>query len=453
MKLLKTLYAKIFAWFWLTLVVGATIVSFFTFFTGTPFGQRWMSLTQDLYAHSAIDFYDAGGTPALHHYLDALKESSGIQAQLLDPSLHDVEGKPLLSHVMPVLQKSLNKHASSVRLRRIWTASSPIRYRGKTYIFVMQVEPFSGFVNGTFARPILIRFLLAFAVAGFFCLVLTRHLVAPIREMQHAAQRIAGGDLASRVHWNVTAREDELGDTASAFNQMADAMELLLRKRQELLADISHELRSPLTRISVSLELMRRGADDVLEKMQVDIDRMNAMIAQLLLLSRVDMQTKWYPREKIYLTSMLEQIVEDACFEGKKEGKHVTLLSPLSCYVRGDANLLRSAIENVVRNALRYTPPQSSISLNLQQKSTAFGNICEMHITDQGPGVPEELLHFIFDPFFRAPESRRHEDGGVGLGLSIAQRVVQMHGGVIHAQNTRAGGLRVSIELPLLEEV
>lgn len=451
MKILKTLYAKIFGWFWLTLTVGSLLVLVVTVFSGTqPVGRRWMRLTQDLYAHSAVDFYETGGKPALQRYLNTLRTSSRIEGTLLDEDQKNVLGDPLSPYIGKTLEQCLRTGQSTLRLGRVWTAASPVSYGPRRFIFIIEVHPLRGFVDGTYIIPMMSRMLLAILIAGVFCLFLTRHIVAPIRALQMAALRLAAGDLNTRVMPIIAPRDDELADTARAFDQMADRIQLLIQKRQELLADISHELRSPLTRLSVSLELMRRGEGDVLEQMQVDLDRMNTMIGQVLLLTRLDLQTSQPAMEKVDIRRMLEGIAREAEFEVQDDEKQVTVRVEDGCSVWGDPNLLRSCIENIVRNAVRYTEPGTAIAIVAGPIAHETGRKrCEIAFIDNGPGVPEAALPFLFDPFFRVSESRDRKEGGTGLGLSISQRIAILHHGTIQAENRKdSSGLVVRLYLP-----
>jgi signal transduction histidine kinase len=455
MKRLRTLYAKIFIWFWFTVTVGSLLVLAITVITGSrPMGRRWMRMTQDLYAHTAVDFYETGGKPALKKYLDVLASSSGMDASLLDEQQHDVLGRPLPAHVEGVLKTSMNTGQSTYNLGASWTAASPVQYLDRRFIFVIEAHPMQGFIpfDGTFLIPILARLALALLIAGILCLMLARHIVAPVRALQSAALRLAAGDLHTRVMPAMAHREDELADTAKAFDQMADRIQSLLQKRQELLADISHELRSPLTRISVSPELLRRGETDVLEQMQLDLDRMNEMIAQVLLLARLDVQAGEPARERVDLASMIEGIAQDAGFEGQNANKTLAVRVSNPCFVSGDSNLLRSCIENVVRNAVRHTAPATAVEIavcNVMGVSRVA--MWEISVADRGPGVPEASLPFLFDPFYRVSESRVRNEGGTGLGLSISQRVASLHRGSIQAENrSEVSGLLVRIYLPAL---
>lgn len=452
MRIFHTLYAKIFGWFWLTLTAGSLVVLLVTFSTGTQLlGRRWMRLTQDLYARTAVDFYKTGGKSALEQYEQTLRAGSGMQTCLLDGATRQALGGTLPSHVNRVLNRTLETGQSSFRLGLLWTAATPVYDGSHLYVFVIEVRPLRGFLDGrTFAAPLLGRLAMALIVAGIFCLFLTRHIVAPVRALQAAALQLAAGNLNSRVLPAIGPHEDELADTARAFDQMADRIQVLVQRRQELLADISHELRSPLTRISVSLELLRRGESDVLDKMESDLEQMNKMIGQILMLTRLDLQPSQVSAAPVDLVPILRRIASDAEFEMHSEDKRVTVSTPETCTVRGDAGLLHSCIENVVRNAVHYTPAGTAVEITLRAMLESTGKSqCEVLIQDHGPGVPPSTLPFLFQPFYRVSQSRDLREGGTGLGLSISQKIAELHHGVISAANrVDQSGLSIRLVLP-----
>jgi two-component system, OmpR family, sensor histidine kinase CpxA len=245
----------------------------------------------------------------------------------------------------------------------------------------------------------------------------------------------------------IGARRDELGDLARDFDKMTDRIQALLRRQQELLGDISHELRSPLTRLNVSLELVRRGEVDAAARMQRDLNRLNALIGQVLTLTRLQTREDHRSETPLNLRMILESVAEDARFEGREEGKSVTISRADDCWIAGDPALLRSCIENVVRNAVRYTKPETEVVISVELVRNGLDS-ARILVTDRGDGVPEEALERIFEPFFRVTEAREEQSGGTGLGLSIAQRIAVVHGGSIHARNRQGGGLEVEICLP-----
>ena len=447
MRPFHSLFTKVFLWFWATLTAGSIVVLLVTLITGSqPFGARWMRLTQDLYAHSALDFYRTGGDAGLQRYLSTLRDSSSMHAALLDASGHDI-----LTHQdrsrLRIVARAIATGKSSLEPGRIWRAASIVDDNGTRYIFLNEVYPLARFVDGTFIRPVFWRFLLAMAIAGLFSFLLARSLVRPIQALQHGALAVAAGNLRTRVTPNIKTGHVELADTARAFDLMAERLEEMVRRREQLLADMSHELRSPLTRLSVSLELIRRGELDVIDRMDADLERMNAMIAQILLLARLENGTGQWNARPVELEPLLESIVADANHEGQPAGKTVSLDAGAACTVMGDADLLRSCIENIVRNALRYSPDKGNVDVKVKRAS---GAAVQIDIEDEGPGVPEETLPYLFDPFYRVSSSRTPGPGSnVGLGMSIAERAARVHGGSITATNRDgSAGLRVTIVLP-----
>jgi len=228
---------------------------------------------------------------------------------------------------------------------------------------------------------------------------------------------------------------------------MAERIQTLIQKQQELLGDISHELRSPLTRLTVSLELARRGDTEAFAKMEEDLKQLDEMIGEILTLTRLQTREAHALNTQVDLRALLERVIADAQIEGKRENKSVAMPGAGECRIHGDANLLRSCFENVVRNAVRYTRPESSVEVNLAcEKNVAQKAV--ILVEDRGPGVPPDALARMFEPFYRVEESRDRATGGTGLGLSIAQKVVALHGGTIQARNREGGGLIVEITLP-----
>jgi two-component system sensor histidine kinase CpxA len=454
MRPFRSLFARVFLWFWATLVAGSLVVLLVTLATGTqPFGARWMHLTQDLYARSALDFYDTNGPAGLQKYLAHLRDASSMHGALLDAKGRDILTGEDRSG-LPIVRRAIASNSSRLEPGRIWRAASVIDDHGRRYIFLNEVYPMGRFVDGTFAKPVLWRLLLVIAIAGLCSFLLARSIVRPIQALQHGALAVAEGNLATRVMPAIGTTHAELADTASAFDQMAERLEEMHRRREQLLADMSHELRSPLTRMSVSLELARRGQTDVIDRMDADLERMNQMIGQILLLARMQSDAGRWNAAPVAIAPLLESIANDAMLEGQPEDKTVALdiaADAAGINVMGDVDLLRSCVENIVRNALRYSPTGGVIELRCRLTALRLAPAVEIRIDDHGPGVPHETLPYLFDPFYRISSSRTPGPGAhVGLGMSIAERAVQVHGGGITAANRIGGnGLCVTITLPL----
>ncbi len=243
-------------------------------------------------------------------------------------------------------------------------------------------------------------------------------------------------------------RRDELAALATDFDQMAEQIESLVNGQRRLLGDISHELRSPLARLNVALELARQRAGEdaatALQRIEREAETLNEMIGQLLALTRLENHTEAVQRTSFDLAQLIREIVDDADYEAKNCNRLVRLESPELCHVLGNEQLLRRAVENVVRNAVQFTADGTEVEVKL-----ACGDQAVITVRDHGPGVPAEALDKLFRPFYRVDEARDRESGGTGLGLAIAERAVRLHGGTVEAANVVTGGLAVTIILPL----
>jgi two-component system sensor histidine kinase CpxA len=275
-----------------------------------------------------------------------------------------------------------------------------------------------------------------------FCYILAVHMASPLRALKQTVERFGRGDLSVRAP---TKRHDEFGNLARAFNVMADRIETLLKAERRLLQDVSHELRSPLARLKFAVELSRTSADRGLSinRIEKEVDRLTTLVSELLQVTRAESDPASRNLEEIPLRELLEDVVEDSGMESAAHDCRIHLAALEPVLVRGDRELLRRAVENIVRNAIRYAPKGTTVEVKLERKPEA----AVLSIRDYGPGVPEESLANLFKPFFRVEADRNRSSGGVGLGLSIAQRAVAVHQGMIRARNARPG-LLVEIELP-----
>jgi len=447
--MIRGIYWKIFLWFcFATFTMSAWMFLIAVLTHSQSLGSRWMTGVLNIYARSAVDIYSRGGTAELAEYLDEVERSSGMRATLLDPQWHDILGRG----VPPGAEDALAAARAIGRTRFLvgmrWRGAAVVSTPKGDFVLVAQVLPFRGLLSAAELRIPLTRLLLALLSGGLLSLLLAQHLAAPIRALQSAARRIADGDLSVRAFPAISGRKDELADLARDFDRMAERIQALLQKQQELLGDISHELRSPLTRLSVYLELVRRGQADAVERMQADLDQLDILIGQILTLTRLQALNSGRVETSIHLNSILRGVAEDARFEGQEQQKSVVLTPADDCWLVGDPALLRSCIENVVRNAVLYTKPQTEVVIALELVRNGNHDSARICVTDRGDGVPSEALSRLFEPFYRVSESRDRKSGGSGLGLSIARRIAVLHGGNILARNRERGGLEVEIRLP-----
>jgi len=286
------------------------------------------------------------------------------------------------------------------------------------------------------------------AVVGALCFWLARTLTSPVTTLRGVVRRLAGGDLSARVAPRIARRSDEIGDLARDFDAMAARLEALLGAQRRLVRDVSHELRSPLARLAVALELARKrageGAAEQLDRIELEAERLDGLIDQLLTLSRLEAADAPAARERVEVGELVEQVADDAAYEASASSVQVAVTRRDECAVSGDAEALRSALENVVRNAVHYSDAGGTVEVAV----TRTGGEVAIAVRDAGPGVPEQHLAEVFEPFFRVEEARDRRRGGAGLGLAIAARAVRLHGGTIAARNRAGGGLEVELRLP-----
>lgn len=448
--MIRGIYLKIFLWYWVA-ALGATLaVAIMTFASGSqPLGQRWMSTTADLVARSAVEFYETGGSPALEHYVNNVETSGAIRVELYDPAGRDLLGRGLPPDTEEVAARARLTGRPQYALALRWAAGTPVATPRGTYLLAARVYPVAGIRRFAGFGPFLMKALIALVATALLCLLLARHLARPVRSLQSAARRIADGDWQARATPLVKDRNDEISDLAQDFDRMAGRIQQLIAKQHELLGDISHELRSPLARVNLSLELARRGDASALDRAQKDLDRLDTMIGEILTLTRLHTAQGQRIVSRIALRTLLESIAEDARFEGAAEDKQVVLVKPDECRMEGDPSLVRSALENLVRNAVRYTRPGSTVEIHLDARTLNGRRMACVRVCDSGPGVPPEALSRLFEPFYRADPARDATTGGFGLGLAIAQRVASFYGGAATACNLPQGGLEVTLTFPL----
>lgn len=290
-------------------------------------------------------------------------------------------------------------------------------------------------------------------VGGAVCYLLAWRLTTPVRRLRQTVQQLAKGDLSARTGISTARKGDEITDLGYEFDRMAEQIEGLLTSQKQLVRDVSHELRSPLARLQVALELARRNAppatEPALSRIEQEAERLNGMIGEILTLSLLENGSPLPSQASVNLRKMTTEVVQDTDFEAAGTGRQVLLSGDGRGTVQGNRELLRRAIENVIRNAIRYTPPDSSVNVQLLNSEP---HSILIRVRDQGPGVPENALDAIFQPFYRVAEARDRQSGGTGVGLAITFRTVKLHGGTVTACNHPDGGLVVEINLPIIPE-
>jgi len=454
-RAMRSLFLKIFLAYWLTVVlVGVALVITYNLQPDLVM-SRWRAMVGEatsLYGQTAAEELDRYGKVALDNYIQRLNASTNIRAALFDENGNLLAGKPSPT------SRSLALHAArtgepefAVTSTTGWSARRASGPSGRSYVFVAEMPrgPFGGFRASFRAQAL--RWGVSLGVSGLICYLLTLYLTAPILRLRTAARQLAAGNLSARASVKTESRRDEIGELVGDFNRMADRIEKLIAAQKQLISDISHELRSPLARLTVALGLARQRsgseAGSALDRIERESERLNEMIGQLLTLARLDSASVPPEKAEVDLSELLKEVVEDGSFEAQERDCTVRLESPAECPVTGTPELLRSAIENVLRNAIRYTAPQTEVDVAM---SCSNGDrMAIVTVRDHGPGVPEGELPNLFEPFYRVANARERTSGGTGLGLAITDRAVRLHGGSVSARNATDGGLIVEIRIPL----
>ncbi len=295
----------------------------------------------------------------------------------------------------------------------------------------------------------LLRLIAAAVISALVSFFLAKSLTAPLQKMRDASRRIAEGDLDARVGRLKPPRRDEIGELARDFDRMAGHLQLMQNANRRLLRDVSHELRSPLARLNVALEIARNKGGGVvtseLDRIQLESERLESLVNDVLGLLRESSETAPSAEEDIDVAALLDDLAETVGYEAPEGSPGIDWPGAEPLNYRGDRELLWRAIENLLRNALRHTVSARGVELRLDASEDGHVRIS---VRDFGTGVPEAELEKIFEPFYRVQESRDRNSGGHGLGLSIAAAAVRRHGGVLSAANAPGGGLIVTITLP-----
>lgn len=450
------LFIKIFLWFLAAIALMVGVVIFLTWTTQTePVVSRWQSSVKNqtnIYADTSAQIYNYEGEKGLEEFLNRIRNSENIKDIEIAKNID--ESRMVNGVNREILQNLYNKTIEVNEPKLDFSApdygysAKPVTLmNGEKYILVTQwtrprPTPFFGEANYRYIR-LLGLFLTAIAV----CYALARYLSSPMVKLSRATKQFASGELQTRVAPEIGKRGDEIGKLAKDFDEMAERIENLITSQQRLTRDISHELRSPLARLNVALELAKQKSnpenDKLLDRIEREGKKLNDMIGQILTLAKLESQSETIEKRKINLCKLVEKVAADANFEAAAQGKRVELRQDEDCDIFGNENLLRSAVENVLRNALRYTKDVVHVSLKKERTEIV------VKIRDHGEGVPENELDKMFTPFYRVAEARERSSGGVGLGLAIAEQSVSSHKGRISAKNAAGGGLEVEIKLPL----
>lgn len=456
-------------WMAMALIVGGSIAITFTIAAReyeAPELQRLPSV-----AIQASDALVHGGIGTLKNWLDANKNSiAGRDLYIIGADGADILGRRLSASAARRLEffnrdEFLNHRPVEYPNPRSFGSPSPGNFRlsraapqivgADGAYYTVLVLPRRPSIFGALSLPEISLTILAIAlvVSTLTSCWLAQHLSAPIRRIQEGARALASENLDARTHagQHVSAglegRRDELAVLARDFDAMAGRLRANRSAITRLLRDISHELRSPLARMRVALGLVRQRPADLsrqLDRLEREIERLDSLISQVLKLARLHGADAPFARETFELNEVIEDVVRDANFEGAVKNCLVRLQGAASASVSGNRDLVRSAIENVLRNAVRYSPTDTPVDVSVVRTDSGIVIL----IRDSGPGVPNADLERIFEPFYRVAESRDRDTGGEGIGLAITAQVMKAHGGFATAANAQDGGFEVRLSLP-----
>ncbi|KTD20851.1 HAMP domain-containing protein [Legionella israelensis] len=449
---MRSLYWKIFLSFWLATIL---IIITTAWFTGQIAKKSSLpvreQLFMDSYANAAVATFESGKRKALIQWLQQIGLSRHMNMFLISstgeiigsgeipPSVRSVSENLILDQ----LNEGIFKTGNLIVSHEILSTS------GKAYRLAAVTEkPISHFVEIPWAG-LTIRVVIAIFFSGLICYLLSLYLTQPLRSLRIAAKSIATGKLNTRVGKFIGHHKDEIAALSREFDRMAEQLETIVNSKQRLLQDISHELRSPLARLNIAIELAKNKTGGLAEtefsRMETESYRLNALIGEILEFARLDKSTTVLHLTLVDLPELLKSIIQDANYEFADKNERIKAGQIQSCQLYLDKKLIHRAIENILRNALRYSDKPVILSLEYDDEKK---NVL-IKIKDRGPGVPEDQLTRIFNPFYRVDTSREKKTGGYGLGLAIASQAIKLHQGKITAENRKKGGLLVCISLPV----
>jgi two-component system OmpR family sensor kinase len=470
------LFFRIFVSFWLAMILilagGVAVTATVAWYRITTLGN----IDPGDMLNGATDVLIERGVPGLKAWLtDIASEHPSLDIYIVDASGHDILDRKLPEHVVQWLaldgrpptsaEASINvrywpygydwapsgvtaSHYPGLNRSHLLANPKIVTPNGATLTLLVAwfgATPIDVLGADGITIPLI---LIALAVSALICWWLARHISGPMTKLQAAARLFASGDLDVRIDGQLCRRRDELGILAHDLNEMAIRLQSQIASKELLLRDISHELRSPLTRLRVALGLAQRKDGSLgvqLERMEREIERLDTLIGETLELSRLSGGELTFTRAPMELRHIVSDVIEDAQFEASSVGKHISRSAIAELSAIGNFELLRRAVDNVIRNAIRFAPVGSKVEVSAR----ADDGRAIVAVRDHGPGIAEGELDRIFEAFYRIADSRDRDSGGIGLGLAITARIMALHGGAAKARNAPDGGLIVELSLPM----
>ena len=446
----RRLFWKIFLSFWVTQIIFISYLGYKAHSLSRNPGPLWLATaekTMPLVAKSVLEKYQAGGAPALRQELDQQSVPERLDFWLFDSAGNELSGRPVppeVKSLYPRLRQSPS--IQEVQHDDVSLLTIGLNSGGSNYKLVAEYHISYFLLRGSGLLRLVV---ISSGMSCITCLLLALYLTRPIAGLRRATHALAEGDLNARAGAKLGRRRDEIADLVRDFDRMAGRIRDLVYSQRRLLSNVSHELRSPLARMRVALALARRKEESIQtsphDRMEVEIGKLDEMIGRILTLARLESGELHPHMEKVSLNELLSRIIADAEYEAARAGHAIEYHADREVSVYGNPDLLASATENVIRNALYYTNGLEPVSVQLSESES----FAVLRVRDHGPGVPETSLSSLFKPFYRVDDSRVSSTGGTGLGLAIAERAVSLHGGTITARNEVSGGLSVEVRIPL----
>ncbi len=451
---MNSLFIRIFLWFWAAMVALVLTLAWTTAQLGGREIPPMLEHARESFqsdVKEAVRTLSRQGVAGLRRWYDDDGHRRVLSLYLLDGRGQDLLGQPLPPRLrrFAFMPEAYLREVPEIRRQRVIVHSVTLPGRGYLRLVASFRPPHPVWYLFTPARLIV-----ALLVSGLICWGLAAYLSRPVRALRQVTGQWTEGDLSARVSEKLLRRRDELGGLANDLNAMASRLQALLAAQRQLLADVSHELRSPLARLQLAIGLAQQRSqgvvDDELLQIERESERLNELIGEVLTLTRLSADAELVLRPMV-LADVIDAVISDAAFEANSVGRAVRLLGEApDVEVSGDPQLLHRAIENIVRNAIRYTAEGTTVELSVRllerpQQAAAV----EIVVRDYGPGIDEAMVDKVFEPFVRVQSARDRDSGGYGLGLSIARRAILAHGGTVVAENLE-DGLQVRIVLPVM---
>ncbi len=457
---MKGLFLKTFIWFWLTTIITISATYFIS--SRLADDDRHDHDIDEIVEHYFEELEQELSDDGIEGFSRELKHQRlprGIGVLLVDDNNAVVAvkriPKPILRHYLDqgnwpkprgrelnLKQKNIQVDAKKLTLFMLWL---PKKLHSEHADHQPWFKPFE-------RTPIWagFRLVVALLVSGLICYLLARYISKPILRLRSAVNQLEQGNYDIEVAGEFSKRNDEIAELATDFDRMSAEIKNQFQQREDLLRDISHELRSPLARMRVASELIKSKTEtstfSEINRIEREIHRLDELIGEIIDFSRLENQSEKVEKQQFNLIELTSQIINDVNFEGNADKKQVVLnTSHKQIQLNANKTLISRAIENILRNAIKYTAHQTNVMCSID----ILESIIVIKVEDQGPGVPEQQLKKIFEPFYRSSKSRDRDSGGSGLGLAISKRAIELHAGEINAENDKENGLVITIRLPL----